>query len=459
MERRAFVGGGLAGLALAASGLEAQRPQKDAVIVKRPPFKLCRIRADIRHLTPAQLTAFKTGVATMMARPANDPTSWAYQAAIHGSQASPTHPLWNSCEHGSIHFFSWHRLFLYYFERILRAASGSASLTLPYWNWQAQRALPAPFVDTTPGNPLFTTHRSAAMNSGALLPTSAVSTGASFAETSFTDFSGQFEGTPHGSVHVSVGGWMASVPTAAPDPIFWLHHCNVDRLWERWLAQGGGRANPSTAAWLNRSFTFYDTNGQQVTRHASDALNTCATLGYNYEALRFVVNPSILARLLPLTFAIAANTPAAAAERVALSGAMTRAPIALAPVADRLGASKQVLLAFEGIRVRDPEGYYEVYLNPAKTEGLNERDPSYAGNLVFFGAPIEGQPTDHMAQMGGDRRVFDVTAKLADLRRRGLTGGGELNVVLMLRLPEGGKEPARNEGVRAMIERVRLVAN
>ncbi len=457
MDRRAFVGGGLAGLALAASGLEAERPQKGPII-KRPPFKLCHIRADIRHLTPAQLAAFKTGVSTMMARPASDPTSWSYQAAIHGSLASPTHPLWNSCEHGSIHFFSWHRLFLYYFERILRAASGSSSLTLPYWNWQAQRALPAPFVDTSAGNPLFTSHRSAAMNSGALLPTSSVSTTASFAETNFTNFSGQFEGTPHGSVHVSVGGWMGSVPTAGADPIFWLHHCNVDRLWERWLAQGGGRANPATAAWLNRSFTFYDVNGQQVTRHASDALKTCATLGYNYEVLRFVISPAILARLLPLTFVIAADAPAAAAERLTLAGPMTRAPIALGPVANRLGASRQVLLAFEGIRVRDPEGYYEVYLNPAKTEGLSERDPSYAGNLVFFGAPVEGQPMDHMAHQGGDRRVFDVTSKLADLRKRGLARGGELNVVLMLRLPEGGREPAKAEGVRAVVERVRLVA-
>ena len=458
MDRRTFVGGGLAGLTLAASGLEAQRPQKGPII-GRPPLKLCRIRTDIRHLTPAQLAAFKTGVATMMARPASDPTSWSYQAAMHYTTVTPTLPLWNRCEHGSIHFFSWHRLFLYYFERILRAASGSASLTLPYWNWQAQRALPAPFVDMTVGNPLFTSHRSAAMNSGGLLPSSAVSTSASFAETNFTDFSGQFEGTPHGSVHVSVGGWMASVPTAAPDPIFWLHHCNVDRLWERWLAQGGGRANPTDPGWLNHSFNFYDTNGQQVTRHASDALKTCATLGYNYEALRFVISPFLLARLLPLTFVIPAGAPAAAAERLTLAGPMTRTPIPLGEVGGRLGASRQVLLAFEGIRVRDPEGYYEVYLNPAKTDGLSERDPSYAGNLVFFGAPIEGQPMDHMEHMGSDRRVFDVTAKLADLRKRGLAGGGELNVVLVLRLPEGGREPAKAEGVRAMVERVRLVAN
>ena len=28
---------------------------------------------------------------------------------------------------------------------------------------------------------------------------------------------------------------MQSVPTASNDPIFFLHHCNVDRLYEEWL--------------------------------------------------------------------------------------------------------------------------------------------------------------------------------------------------------------------------------
>ncbi|RDL34449.1 Uncharacterized protein BP5553_07577 [Venustampulla echinocandica] len=37
----------------------------------------------------------------------------------------------------------------------------------------------------------------------------------------------------HGNLHVFTGGngQMGSVPVAAFDPIFWLHHCNVDRLF------------------------------------------------------------------------------------------------------------------------------------------------------------------------------------------------------------------------------------
>lgn len=462
MDRRVFVAGGLAGLTLAAGDLLAA-PAKRAVgsVLKQPPLALCRTRKDIRNLTAAELAALKKGVMVMKARPSTDPTSWAYQAAIHGSTVSPAKPLWNSCQHGSLHFFSWHRLFLHYFESILRTASGSASLTLPFWNWQAQRALPAPFVDNTAGNPLFVGNRNAAMNGGGLLPTSSISTTSSFAETLFGNFSGDFEGTPHGAVHVSVGGWMSSVPTAAQDPIFWLHHCNVDRLWTRWLAQGGGRVNPGDAAWLNRTFTFFDANGQQVTRKASDALTTCDKLGYTYPAVTTVLRPGLLAKLLPATMALAAPIEEAPAQALTLAGGVTRTTVAISrPITEAApGAPARQVLAFEGIKVANPEGYYEIYLNPAKAEGLNENDPSYAGNLVFFGLPLAGQGGDHAMHDASDRRLFDVTRKLADLRRRGMVKSDNVNVVLVLRLPEGGgQQEAVQAGPRATIERVRLVA-
>ena len=39
----------------------------------------------------------------------------------------------------------------------------------------------------------------------------------------------------HNKVHVYIGGLMRDVPTSSNDPIFWLHHCNVDRLYEKWF--------------------------------------------------------------------------------------------------------------------------------------------------------------------------------------------------------------------------------
>ena len=39
----------------------------------------------------------------------------------------------------------------------------------------------------------------------------------------------------HNVVHLWLGGQMLIVPTAANDPIFFLHHCNIDRLFESWI--------------------------------------------------------------------------------------------------------------------------------------------------------------------------------------------------------------------------------
>src|SRR5260370_7822271 len=34
-------------------------------------------------------------------------------------------------------FFPWHRMYLYFFEKIIRSASGNADFTLPYWDYSA----------------------------------------------------------------------------------------------------------------------------------------------------------------------------------------------------------------------------------------------------------------------------------------------------------------------------------
>lgn len=39
---------------------------------------------------------------------------------------------------------------------------------------------------------------------------------------------------PHGYAHTSFSGWIRRPPTAPKDPLFFLLHCNVDRLWAKW---------------------------------------------------------------------------------------------------------------------------------------------------------------------------------------------------------------------------------
>lgn len=47
----------------------------------------------------------------------------------------------------------------------------------------------------------------------------------------------------HNRVHVWVGGDMG--PGSSPnDPVFFLNHCNVDRIWEAWMARAGRQYQP-----------------------------------------------------------------------------------------------------------------------------------------------------------------------------------------------------------------------
>ena len=57
------------------------------------------------------------------------------------------------------------------------------------------------------------------------------------------NFTRRLEGVPfgaHNQVHVWVGGTMTLVPIAPADPIFWLHHGEIDRLWHLWQQDNPG---------------------------------------------------------------------------------------------------------------------------------------------------------------------------------------------------------------------------
>jgi tyrosinase len=72
--------------------------------------------------------------------------------------------------------------------------------------------------------------------------------------------------------------------TAALDPIFWLHHANVDRLWQMWLDLDPAHRNlTDDQAWLDTEFSFPRVGGGLETWKVGDVLDT-ASLGCNYES-------------------------------------------------------------------------------------------------------------------------------------------------------------------------------
>jgi tyrosinase len=50
----------------------------------------------------------------------------------------------------------------------------------------------------------------------------------------FSSFLPYIHGSLHGQIHTYIGFTMSSTGTAANDPLFYMHHCNVDRLYHLW---------------------------------------------------------------------------------------------------------------------------------------------------------------------------------------------------------------------------------
>jgi tyrosinase len=183
--------------------------------------------------------------------------------------------------HGAPGFLHWHRAYILDLERDLQAIDSSVSL--PYWRFDQ----PAPNIFTldffgvsnalgtvqfSSTNPLqfWKTDGVQGINRRPFFSTAAAPPGLR-TEAQTLALGTQYpafrtlEGNPHGLAHTSFGGSISSIPTAAKDPLFFLLHCNVDRLWAKWQRQNG-RFDPAQAA-------SYDSNvGNPIGHNLSDTM-------------------------------------------------------------------------------------------------------------------------------------------------------------------------------------------
>lgn len=350
------------------------------------------------------LVSYRKAIKKMRALADTNPLSWAYQGGIHWTTLPFPSPTvdWDQCQHGTNFFWSWHRMYLYWFERIVRKMSEDKDWAVPYWDWApgSDLKLPAPFRDTT--SDLYTVHRDPAINAGTgSLNPAAVSVTSSFALTSFFSANSNIQ-NPHGSVHVETGGasgWMTSVPTAAQDPIFYVHHSNVDRLWDLWLAQKAGRSDPTmNAAWTGATYTFYDESGTAVKMSACEILRAADQLQYKYEG----EPPQVLEyckkrrpeRILEFAQEPLIQLPGPPVE---LGGQEVTVPIPLPQIqatAARVAASDTdtLLLQLEGVEADlQPGVSWGVWVGLMKGAEPVAEIPSHVGALSLFGAGIHGE--------------------------------------------------------------------
>lgn len=217
-----------------------------------------------------------------MTQALSDDRGYQAWAGIHGL------PLPISCTHHNHLFLPWHRAYLYFFEKALQDRVPGE--TLPGWDWTSHhgQGLPEAYGEPQTGghaNPLYGSPIQPAGRRDAgeertwrqegqagALPTAAEVAGV-LANSDFFTFQTQLESL-HDGVHVWVGGTMGDISVAAYDPVFWAHHCMIDRPWYLWQLRHPG-AGPPTGL-LGRALAPFPMT-------AKDTLHI-DQLGYDYAA-------------------------------------------------------------------------------------------------------------------------------------------------------------------------------
>ncbi|KAJ1955982.1 hypothetical protein GGI12_005430 [Dipsacomyces acuminosporus] len=258
-------------------------------------------RKEIRNLSASEWWTVQSTLKRM-----NDYGWFAWFAYLHAKNFDTVH----SCEM----FMPWHRRFLQDFESI--AMRFNPAFVLPYWDELRDFANPA-------GSAIFASNYLGGNGQGS---NRCVTSGAQGGWTlsypnnhclrrqynngrtmnpwyspeyiqsvlarspSMTDLRPGLEYSLHGAIHLAVGGDMNSDPSPN-DFIFWLHHANIDRLWNVWQ-------NTGNHLW---DITGVDARGQRLTLDSSIAaynepIRTVMQLGYGNQCYQYDNGRSVTRR-------------------------------------------------------------------------------------------------------------------------------------------------------------------
>ena len=422
--------------------------------------------------------------------------------------------MWDQCQHAGWFFLPWHRGYLAAFESILadwiRGEGGSNDWALPYWNYlddtkPAARDLPQEFLDATlpahapvgagDPNPLANANRGPATVLGPQpwIPVD-ISLDVQTSQEVYTSEPGTLgyggpisgfdqqgnafgavESDPHNFVHVMVGGdtspsptgWMFDPAFAALDPIFWVHHCNIDRLWAAWMTVQENEQE-STQPWRNgpfpRQFTM-PTPGATLEVFMPGETLAGERLEPQYDSLTSGTGitppapaPELLAAEPPSPDLAAMTNPPLSRRGVsALSGANDRAlTVEDAPVRSEIAlrqepaelasadlAQERVFLNVEGVRGNAASGVLTVVIiapGEDAQEGAEE-------TLVFFGLQ-KATITDGAHAGNGLSATVDVTAQVRALQEASGEPLEKLEVIL--------SQPTGASGEAITVDRVSL---
>lgn len=454
---------------------------------------------------PARVEQFQKLFTEMRKKKASEPGSFFFQGAVHwfpnlsgaAVAASPDLKVladmfnsdpdakkvmsyWNQCTHLAAptagagigpakspgDFLLWHRAFLYYFEQHARKTLNDSTFTIPYWNYggaAATRAIPAIFIDAKLGaenNPLYPIGgrvRTLKTGTDQLADWRVDTTAVMANEYYFSEpgiegmgddlgFGTSMDSAPHGLVHSGIGGWMGSVETAAFDPVFWVHHANIDRLFNQWLGKrrywSRSMTKQDVATWLAATpYAFFTADGKLESKPRSFFLDT-KNLGYSYDSDPSVimlpvlppsnVPPAVLASnhtmavpkgvthfveksagVLQQPLQVSPNAPTSLQIPLALpaGSAPMSGKVPLAITNQTSNKDNRTYLVLDGVKkAGEKGGTYEVYIGPQAADAKGATSPAFAGRFTSFDVPPSDIPgtgktfrfniTEHLGKLG-----------------------------------------------------------
>ncbi|SFL24726.1 tyrosinase [Nitrosomonas aestuarii] len=396
------------------------------------------IRFDIVRLNPEDIQDLRDAYAAMYEISdiaVGDARGYTALARGHGYDQ-------DLCHNDSRIFLTWHRSYVYAFEKALNTAlkwkrkDDQLELTLPFWNWtqyksdtHASNGIPKTIDDMTYKNSAGATVDNPLARAKSLYRTLSQGLTGEEAYThryptqlrsgisqlkdevdrymdnpDFSSFSDDFNNGAHGSVHVWVGGSnpssplpskvgdMRSVISAGYDPIFWLHHSMVDKVWFDWQA-----LHP----------------GVSVPRHVLDTTVYGGKPGSAYidapNSLRYIYSSDSVDTAMASTGTMAEADALTTPVTMASVSPQTNKEIPLGTVTSGFARAQ-----LDFFRLHPPKESFEVraYVdNPNCNADSGYDDPSYAGRMVLFGHGVCHGAPGHCNPDLAKRDAYDIRSK------------------------------------------------
>ena len=468
LDRRDFIGMTIAGssvLFIQSCGTSNnQNMQRFPTTTPQP----LRIRKNVEGLYDDEKKLFKKVVRTM-----KDNGMWFILAKIHMDRASKVH--------GTEFFLPWHRAYLNYFEQIACQLPGCSNFTIPYWDWTTSSRIPLIFGDDPNGPwdldldsieppaswnlpPIPLSERCPTNPFWKRCPKPNADMGKQVENIAEQDlygiigrdgigsFHGALERGAHNAIHQLIEGNMKWADTTALDPIFWLHHANVDRLWSKWM-ENNIKITPSLNCpiegcencknpliiqnWLKSPVNVESDSSNLKVYDLLDNRN----LGYIYENTSPTFTWNDCSKIVDFPPGYSVKTVFDEAKTVNVNSSLTVSVRETFTTPEKISNLQNIqkaifeflqtklattdltplpslLLTMEVEKPEKPEIAVRVFIDaPSDPSELTDDSPSYVGTFSFFESIDENHEHNNgsMEKMKSRHFIFDITGNIQKL--------------------------------------------